>query len=370
MADQIYLDYNATAPMRPDARHAVIEAMAVAGNPSSVHTSGRAARRVLEDARRDVARLCGTVPANVVFTGGATESNNLALKGFGPDVKVITSAAEHPSVLEAVEGSRVPVGRAGLIDLGALEDILAAGGEGRQLLSIILVNNETGVIQPLAEINDLAKKHGALIHVDAVQAAGKLPLSFDDMQIDLMSISAHKFGGPKGVGALIVNPRNHLMAEIKGGGQEKGRRAGTENVAGAAGFGAACRAVTEDAGELDRISVLRDRLETRLTERLPDLVIAGAEAPRAGHVTCIASPGIGAEKQVMAMDLAGIAVSAGSACSSGKVRQSHVLSAMGYPPEVAGSAIRVSLGWATEVSDIDAFFEAYCAFIEKQRINN
>ena len=367
MPDQIYLDYNATAPIRPGALEAMVKASSVSGNPSSVHTSGRAARRIMEDARRQVAALCGTVPANVVFTGGATESNNLALKGYGPDLRVITSTAEHPSVLEAVEAERVPVDENGLFDLAALEQALKAGGTGKQLLSVLLVNNETGVVQPLEAINELAKAHGALIHVDAVQAAGKLPLAFDAMALDLMSISAHKFGGPKGVGALIVNPKHHLLAEIRGGGQEKGRRAGTENVAGAAGFGAAAALVQDSGEELDRIQALRDRMEENLQQRLSDLVIAGGRAPRAGHVSCIASPGISAENQVMAMDLAGFAVSAGSACSSGKVRQSHVLAAMGYPPEIAGSAIRVSLGWATEAAETDRFVEAYCSFVEKQR---
>ena len=366
MPEQIYLDYNATAPTRPSVIEAVAEAMQLVGNPSSVHTSGRAARRVMEDARKQIAKLSGTVPANIVFTGGATESNNLALSGFGQTIEIITTTAEHPSILEPVEARRVSVDDQGVIDLVELDQVLATDSGGVKLLSIILINNETGVIQPLEEILPIARKHGVKVHVDAVQAAGKMDLSFDDWDIDLMSLSAHKIGGPKGIGALVVHPRNHLTAAIRGGGQEKGRRAGTENVPGAAGFGEAARLALSEMPDQATIWALRDQMEQHIKTRLPGCLVMGEMALRAGHVSCIAAPGLKAETQVMAMDLAGFAVSAGSACSSGKVRQSHVLAAMGFPPEIAGSAIRISLGQGTTAEEIDKFVDAYCSYVEKQ----
>lgn len=367
MPNQVYLDYNATAPLRPQARDAVTAALGVPGNPSSVHTSGRGARRILEDARAQVAELVGTQQPNAVFTSGATEANNIALRCWERPVRLLTSAIEHPSVIEAAEAERIPVTPSGAVDLAALEGLLATPSDAETtLVSVMAVNNETGVIQPLGDIVRLAKAAGAYVHCDAVQAAGKMPLEFDADGFDLMSLSSHKIGGPNGIGALIVNPDLHVRSLIRGGGQEKGRRAGTENIAGAAGFGAAAAIAREEAGNLSVLSEMRDRLEAAVTEAVAAVQIVGGDADRAPTVSCLALPGVKGETQVMALDLAGVAVSSGSACSSGKVKESHVLKAMGLGGDIAGSAIRVSLGWNTGASDIDQFVKAYCDFAKRK----
>lgn len=366
MREPVYLDYNATAPARPEVIAAVTEAMALPGNPSSVHTAGRQARRAVEDARAQVARMVGTIAPNVVFTSGATEANNIALRGWDRPMRVLTSSVEHPSVIEALEAERIPVTSTGLLDLDALRALLEKPNDRQALVSVMLVNNETGVIQPMAEIIALAREYDAVLHCDAVQAAGKLPLDFDESGLDLLSLSGHKIGGPKGIGALVVNPKHHIRSLIHGGGQEKGRRSGTENVAGCVGFGVAAEIALEEIEEQSRYKDLRDRLEAAVSKALPQVVVIGDGAERVGTVTCLALPGVGSETQVMAMDLAGIAISAGSACSSGKVKRSQVVSAMGYGDEIAGSSIRVSLGWATTEADIDRFVEAYVAFAGRQ----
>ncbi|MDJ0948472.1 MAG: cysteine desulfurase family protein [Alphaproteobacteria bacterium] len=356
--DIAYLDYNATAPVRPGVVEAAARAMAEGGNPSSVHAAGRAARHVVEQARETVAALVGAASAQVVFTGSGTEANTLALKGAGRG-RVLISAIEHDSVLRAApEAEIVPVEPSGVVDLSALEARLAEDG-APALLSLMAANNETGVIQPVLEAAAIAKAHGALVHCDAVQAAGRIPVDMAALGVDLVTLSAHKLGGPQGVGALIVADEVALSPQIRGGGQERGRRAGTENVPGIAGFGVAAQLASSSLEEQGRIAALRDRLEAGIAESAPDAVIFGRERARLPNTTCVALPGMSAETQVMSLDLAGVAVSAGAACSSGKVAPSHVLGAMGIEPALARCAIRVSLGWASQPSDVDRFLDAW-----------
>lgn len=353
--EPVYLDYNATAPMRPEAIEATTAALSRVGNASSVHGFGRAARRLVEDAREAVAALVGARPDQVIFTGGGTEANNLALRGTGRR-RLLVSAGEHDSVLRAAPAAgRLSLRRDGVIGLANLASRLAESEEPA-LLSVQAANNETGVLQPAAEVAALAREFGALVHCDAVQAAGKLPLDFALLGVDLMSLSAHKLGGPQGVGALIVADDVELSAQMLGGGQERGRRAGTENVAAIAGFGAAARAT--HAG-LAHLAPLRDAFEAELRVIAPAVEIFGATAPRLPNTSCYALHGMAAETQIVALDLAGVAVSSGSACSSGKVAPSHVLKAMGAAPEAAAAALRVSAGWATRESDFDRLLEAW-----------
>ena len=308
-------------------------------------------------------RWSAPAPADVVFTGSGSEANNLAL--FGPrPARVIVSAIEHASVLRPAAERRggfafVPVDGDGVVDLAALERELGAkDGAGPVLVSIMLANNETGVLQPVAEVVRLAHAAGALVHIDAVQAAGRVAIDFAALGCDMMSLSAHKLGGPKGIGALVRRDGLALAPLVAGGGQERGLRAGTENVAGIAGFGAAARAAARelaDGTEIARQKALRDRIEAAVAAASQEARIIGAGAPRLANTACIALPGMAAETQVMAFDLAGIAVSAGSACSSGKVEPSHVLAAMGLAPEIAGAAVRVSLGYGSGEADADAF---------------
>jgi cysteine desulfurase len=348
---ETYLDWNATAPLRPEAAAAIEAALALGGNPSSVHRSGRAARRIVERARERVAALAGMPESGIVFTSGGTEANNLALAGAGR-ARVLVSAVEHPSVLQAVPQAEViPVDRDGIVDLAWIDRALAADPRPA-LVSVMFANNETGVIEPLAEVVAIAHRHGALVHCDAVQAAGKLPLG--GLGADLVTLSAHKLGGPMGVGALAVADGVELAPLLRGGGQERGRRAGSENLAGIAGFGAVA-----EVGDWSAVAALRDRLEAGLAA---PAAVVGAGAPRLPNTSAIALPGIAAETQVIALDLAGVMVSAGAACSSGKVGPSHVLQAMGLPPDIAACTIRVSLGWSTGAADIAHFLDAWNGF--------
>jgi cysteine desulfurase len=346
-----YLDHNATSPMRPVALDAMVDALRAGGNPSSVHRPGRAARAQIDKARKQVAALVGALPGEVVFTSGGTEANNLALRG---QKRVLVSAIEHESVLKAVpdaeripDPEHIPVDGNGVIDLAALERMLA---DKPALVSVMFANNETGVIQPIAEVVRLARGAGALVHCDAVQAAGKVSVDLHGLGVDYLSLSAHKLGGPTGVGALVVRDGAPFVTDRVGGGQEANRRAGTENVAGIAAFGAAAEA-SRDGLE---VSALRDRIEASLPGK-----VYGASAPRLPNTTCISMPGVKAETQVMALDLAGVAVSAGSACSSGKVARSAVLTAMGVEPAEAETAIRISCGWNTVFEDIDRLIAAW-----------
>ncbi len=361
----VYLDYNASTPMRPAVIDAIEAASQSWGNPSSVHRFGREARHIIEQARGPVAALAGAEPEGVIFTSGATEANNLALHGWG---RVMVSAVEHVSVLDAAPDAEIiPVDGDGVIDLGALETMLgsmAAGGSeaATTLVSVMLANNETGAIQPIGAAAALAHRFGARLHCDAVQGAGKIPLAMGEMGIDLLSLSAHKIGGPKGVGALIIGDGVTVTPLIRGGGQERGRRGGTENVAAIAGFSAACAQASEDVatpGHGQRIQCLRDGFEDRVRAITGQAKVFGAGSSRLGNTSCIAMPGVPSETQVMDFDLGGIAVSAGAACSSGKVAPSHVLAAMGVPDHEASAAIRVSLGWNSTEGDIDCLAEAW-----------
>jgi len=354
---RIYLDYNATSPLREESREAVGAALDLVGNPSSVHGFGREARRSVEAARESVAALVGAAPAEVVFTSGATEANNLALGAVGGR-DLLTSEIEHPSVLEAADAERLPVDAQGLVDLTALQSQLERR-EGRAFVSVMLANNETGIVQPIAEISALVKAAGGLLHCDAVQAVGRLPVDMAELGVDYLSLSSHKLGGPKGAGALIAREGAPLVAQQRGGGQERRLRAGTENVPAIVGFGAACRAIDRDFAESAAFQSWRNRFEDRLLAMAPDTRIFGRAARRLANTSCFANPFLPAETQLIALDLAGIAVSSGSACSSGKVSASHVLLAMGVEPALAGSALRVSLGWASREADLDCFLEAW-----------
>jgi cysteine desulfurase len=363
---ETYLDWNATAPLRPEAAAAMTASLARCGNPSSVHRWGRAARQTVEHARSAVAALLDAPPEGVVFVSGGTEANHLALLGSGRQ-RILVSAVEHDSVRRAApEAEQIPVDRDGIIVLDALDDLLAADPRPA-LVSVMLANNETGVVQPARAVAELARAHGALFHCDAVQAAGKIALDFDATDADLVTLSAHKLGGPPGVGALIVRDGLELAPLLRGGGQEGGRRAGTENLAGIAGFAAAATAAAGEITVYDRVRMLRDALERRVTEVAPEAVVLGAAAPRLPNTAAIAMPGVAAETQVIALDLDGVMVSAGAACSSGKVGPSHVLEAMGVGPELAASTIRVSLGWSSSEADIDHFLQAWTALYRRCR---
>ena len=354
-----YLDYNATAPLRPEAREAMISALAEAGNPSSIHAEGRAARALIEQARRDVAALAGASAKDVVFTAGGTEAANLALAP-GSLRRLVVGAIEHVCVLQghrfAPEAVSVaPVGPDGRIDLEALAGLL----EGEPaLVALQAANNETGVLQPIAEAAALARARGGLLVCDAAQVAGRLPLPETARGADIVLLSAHKFGGPKGAGAWIAL-KPGLAPEaplLRGGGQERGRRAGTENLAAIAGFGAAARAALPGLeAEAARLAVLRDAMTREVLALAPEATVFGAGAPRLPNTLAFAIPGFAASALLMRLDLEGVAVSSGSACSSGKVGPSHVLAAMGVPAGLAAGALRVSLGWGSGEADVAAF---------------
>jgi cysteine desulfurase len=369
MPPRIYLDWNATTPLRAEARAAMAAAWDLCGNPSSVHAEGRQARRLVEAARTSIAAAVGALPRNVILTSGGTEANALALtpglrRGSGPAMeRLAVSAIEHASVLtggrfssEAV--STIGVTSSGVLDLDRLRAALASGPPA--LVSVMAANNETGALQPVREAAEIVHAAGGLLHVDAIQAFGKIPLDINTMNVDLMTLSAHKIGGPKGVGAVIL-AEGVLGFEplLRGGGQELGRRAGTENVAGIAGFGAAVKgAMAALDGEAIRLGSLRNRLENGLRVT-PGVIVLAAGVERLPNTTLFGVPGLKAETAVIGFDLAGIAVSSGSACSSGKVQASHVLEAMGFGPELAQGAVRLSLGWSTSEADVDHTIEAW-----------
>lgn len=360
----VYLDYNATAPLRPEVVSAMTDAFGLCGNASSVHRFGRLARRAVEDARDAIADSVDAAAAEIVFTSGGTEANNLALRGSARPVLI--SAIEHDSVHAACdEKSLIRVDSNGVVDLGHLEELLKAANTP-VLVSVMLANNETGVVQPIDRVAELAKQYGALVHCDAVQALGKIPVSFAELDVDMMSLSAHKLGGPQGVGTLIIRDGLNLAPIQRGGGQERSRRAGTENIAGIAGFGAAAALAASAVAAAPELADMRDHIEARVRAAVPDAIIYGADAPRLANTSCIGLPGVTNEVQVMALDLAGVAVSAGSACSSGKLTPSHVLQAMGATDDAAASAIRVSLGWQTSAGDCDRFIETWTALANRR----
>jgi len=364
-----YLDHNATSPMRNEARAAIARALTIGGNPSSIHREGRAARALIENAREEVASLAGAQAKSVTFTSGGSEANVTALSGAlhggaeeGARIsRLFVSAIEHESVMAnavKLEGrfaglrvTAVPATQGGQVDLTELARSLREG-TGRALVAVMLANNETGVIQPIADVVALAKECGALLLVDAIQAAGKIPLDFTSMGADYLTLSAHKIGGPQGAGALVMNDNAPSVPLIAGGGQESGRRAGTENLAGIAAFGAAAKAA-QNLEESGRVGRLRDSFELALRSRFPDAVIFGAESPRLPNTSNFALPGIPAETALIALDLDGVMVSSGAACSSGRVEPSHVLQAMGVADALARCALRVSLGWNSTETDIE-----------------
>jgi cysteine desulfurase len=355
----LYLDNNATTPLRTAAAVAMQDVMGPPANPSSVHGFGRAARLVVEDARLAVAQLAGCRASDVVFTSGGTEANNLVLSQY---TTIITSAIEHDSVRAAHPNTRfVKVTADGAIDCDDVQrhvDAIPAEMRPSTLLSIMAANNETGVLQPLHEIADIAAAAGIALHSDMVQVFGKASIDFATTGISYASLSAHKIGGPAGVGALLVRPGCRLASLLKGGGQEQGRRSGTENLIGIAGFGAAAKAARDDVDHFTKMAGWRDAFETKILAALPDTVIFGKAADRLGNTSCLVAGAKTAETMVMAFDLAGVAVSAGAACSSGKVRASHVLEAMGAESD-AGRAIRISGGWATTPSDFERLADVF-----------
>lgn len=375
MTTRIYLDYNATAPLRPEVSDAMAAAFAIYGNPSSVHAEGREARALIEAARTKVAALAGARPAEVIFTSGGSEANALALAAQPGDAwHCYMSAVEHPSVLAGgrfyrESTTRVPVTGDGVIDLDALVRELKKHhlGGWRPFVSLMAANNETGAIQPVAAAAEIVHAAGGLLHTDAVQVAGRLALNFTALGADMMSLSAHKLGGPKGVGALILRQGVAVEPLIKGGGQERRHRAGTENVAGIVGFGVAAELALADLDKASDLAKLRDGLEAKALEIVPDAMVLSGRVQRLPNTSCIAVPGTKAETLVIGLDLAGVAVSAGSACSSGKVESSHVLSAMGVPPELAEGAIRVSLGFGSESADIERFLGVWSELIRRMR---
>ena len=364
MSARIYLDYNASAPAWPEAVEAVAEAMRAGANASSIHAPGRAARARIEAARVSLAALVGADPAGIVFTGSGTEANNQAIRCSGA-ARVLVSAIEHESVLSADEAAgHLPVNADGVIDLAALDRGLAA--EPRPaLVAVMLANNETGVIQPIAEIVAIARRHGARVHCDAVQAAGKVPVDAATLGADSYAVSAHKMGGPQGVGALLLRDPDGAGWLIHGGGQERGRRAGTENVAGIAGFGRAAEIVADRLDAFARLAALRDRMEAEIRSVDPGARALGVEAPRLPNTSMIVMPGCESAAQVIAMDLEGIAVSAGSACSSGRVLPPYVLAAMGVEPRAAMCALRVSLGWQTTADQIDRLIAVWAGLRQR-----
>lgn len=362
-----YLDHNATTPVNPAVREALRAALEQVGNPSSVHRYGALARRRAEEARAKVADLVNADPQDVVFTSGGTEANNLAIAG--PGRPVLVSAVEHDSVLaparEVPQGFRiVPVDGEGIIDLDALDSALAEVGQPT-LVSVMVANNETGVIQPIPEVARTAHAHGALLHCDAVQGAGRIPLDLASLGADLLTLSAHKLGGPMGMGALILAPGVEIKSRATGGAQEMRRRAGTENMPGIVGFSVAADLAAQELTAQDRtVTALRDALEQAVSD-VPGVRIHGAAAPRVGNTSCFSLAGVSSETQVMALDLDGVAVSAGAACSSGKIGASHVLSAMGVAEAEARCAIRVSLGAGTERAHVDRFLESWFALVRR-----
>ncbi|NUS68246.1 MAG: cysteine desulfurase [Ensifer adhaerens] len=380
-SSRIYMDWNATAPLLPEAREACLSALDLLGNPSSVHGEGRALRTLIENARRDVAALCGAKPGSVIFTSGATEAANLVLT---PDFRMgrtplkigrlYASAIEHPAVREGGRFPRealseIPVISDGVVDLSVLRELLSAHDRqlGLPMVAVMLVNNETGIIQPIAEIAEIVRAHGGILVVDAVQAAGRVPLSLEDLGADFLIVSSHKIGGPKGAGALVARGEVMMPAPlIRGGGQEKGHRSGTENPVAIAGFAAAARKVGEDVGQrMGVVTALRDRLESEMLAAATDVVIHGRDVSRVGNTIFFTLPGLKAETGQIAFDLEGVALSAGSACSSGKVGQSHVLTAMGYDPRQG--ALRISIGEGTTQADIDRCAAVFAKVAARRR---
>ena len=361
-----YLDYAATTPIKPEVVKAMLQIMGAHGNASSVHGFGRAARDNVEKARAQLSARYNAKPSQVILTSGATEANNTALRAFSMH-PMIVSAIEHPSVIQTALGLKQPqlinVTTDGVINLNHLEDLLKANPQA--FISIMLVNNETGVIQPVKEAAAMAKKHGAVVHCDAVQGAGRMAVDFKDLGVDMLSLSAHKLGGPQGVGALIVADNIKLDPFMTGGSQEARRRGGTENVAGIAGFGVAVSLLDADITKQGEWARWRDAFEAKIRGEVPEAMVFGGGANRVAAISCISMPGVRNDTQLMAFDLGGFAVSSGAACSSGKVQPSPVLRAMGVDEVTATSAIRVSFGWATTQAQLEKLAQSWLELYQR-----
>jgi cysteine desulfurase len=382
-----YCDHNATSPLRPESLAAMTHALGVCGNPSSVHANGRAARAIVDDARDKIAALIGATSEQVIFTSGATEAASLALRGAiegaldaqesdgRPRIaRLFVSAIEHACVQATARRmaehlpwlglTTLPVTAGGVVDTEVLRVALREG-EGRALVAVMAANNETGVIQPLAEVSRLCREAGALLLVDAVPAAGKIALDFS--LCDYMVLSAHKMGGPQGAGALVVADGAPLRPQLLGGGQQRGLRAGTENLAGIAGFGAAAHTLRDADGERARLAHLTERFETALKKAVPDAAIFGADAARLCSTSNFAIPGVASQTALIALDLDGVRMSAGATCSSGRIEPSHVLAAMGIAPELSEAALRASFGWNSTIEDVQAAVESLVKLTERAR---
>ncbi len=370
----IYLDHNATAPPKPEVITEMARVMTAGGNPSSVHGVGRMAKAVLEQSRSTIAQAVNCRPRKIIFTSGGTEANNIALNIRDID-HIILSSTEHDSILQACRDSGrnsakqldiLPVNENGLVAPDDLKDCLDRG-TGKTLVSIMLANNETGVLQDIRQLARISHQAGAIFHTDAIQALGKIPVDFRDLGVDMMSLSAHKVNGPQGVGALVAVEEINIRSLTSGGRQEVGRRCGTENIAGIAGFARAVSLLPQNLENMDNIRALRDRMEEEICRHAPNARFYGAGAPRLANTTTILMPAVASETQVMAFDLAGICVSSGSACSSGKVKPSHVVTAMGGSMDQALSTIRVSLGWNSTEQEVDSFIAAWKKLYDRKR---
>lgn len=353
----IYFDYNATAPLRPEAYEAMTNILQKPYNASAIHAYGQQARKVVEEAREVIAKLCGARPSQVIFNSGATEANNTVLQHFSGD-KILISAIEHAAVSDVCpDAIKIPATKEGVVDLYLLEENLKK--EKPALVSVMAVNNETGVIQPIEEIAALCKKYGALYHCDAVQAAGRIPIDITASGIDFLTLSGHKIGGPQGIGALVLGFCGQTPTLLYGGGQEKEARAGTLNAAAITGFGAAANACLNNDRHYNQLKIWRDRIEEEILNHAHDAIIFGRAARRVNNTTMFALPGITSDRVMMALDLEGIAISNGSACSSGSIEPSPVLIGMGHDINTAQCALRLSMGWDTSQKDVDRFIETW-----------
>lgn len=367
----IYLDYNATAPMLPAVREAMHALDGLALNPSSVHQAGRLAKKHIEDARQRIAQAISVFPNEIIFMGSGTEANNMVLRGFAQERALLVSAIEHASIHKTGDllgAAHIPVDAQGVVQLDALKAQLLALGARKALVSVMLANNETGAIQPIREIVAIARAFDALVHVDAVQALGKAPLDCGILGADMFTLSGHKVGGPMGAAVLVVRDKTPVFPMLTGGGQELSRRAGTENVAAIMGLAELVTQVA-DCPQAIAWQGMRDGLQRELLAIAPDAQVFSAEAPRLPNTLQISMPEVSSETQLMHFDLAGFCVSAGSACSSGRIAPSHVLLAMGVTPDVARTAIRVSLGWQTTDADLDAFVQSWQQLYVRTRRN-
>jgi len=366
----IYLDNNATSPLLPDVIEEMTRVMKAGGNPSSVHSIGRNAKAILEQSRQNIAKIINCRPQKITFTSGGTEANNMALKATGMD-HIIISATEHDSILAIKDNFKgvvdvLPVDENGLLCFSDLKKALK-GANDKTLVSVMLANNETGVRQDIKELCAITHEAGALFHTDAIQAFGKIPVDFRDLAVDMMSLSAHKIGGPQGMGAFVALEKITLHPLSFGGGQEVGRRSGTENLAGIAGFAKAASLVPKNLTDINNLRLLRDQIEHDIGRHAPEAIFYGAGAERLPNTSTILMPGVLSETQVMAFDLDGICISSGSACSSGKVKPSHVVTAMGGNKDMALSTIRVSLGRDTTQNDVTAFISAWKKLYDRKR---